>query len=742
MSEQEDFVKFLWDGLQGRAVIARTDSTGAPSIQRFFSWPEQSTQLLAHTAKLTAEDVYTSPCLYKGTGGARKSLAGAIQVVHADADTFNVEDALLPPSAIVQTSDSKTHLYWKITDCHDPSLIEPLAHSVSKTHDKAKTGLDNGWAVNKLLRVPGTSNTKYDEPFLVTFDGSGPVYTIAEFAAAYPPVAQTVDQFKEMGELPSLAEAYKSIGSSTELMRLLAKADAGNVDRSDALFLLEQELFRCGATDEQAFVICQPHPFNKFKEKHNGDKLLWDDILRARAKSEVGDPEADLGYEPTVTVEPTPKDKSVDFLTLKEKAELQTTFIDDYMAWAMSKTDAAPEYHVAAAFTVLSTVLSDFGHARPKFGPVPLCMWFMVLGETTRSRKSTTRALMLKMVKALAVIPDADVDSELDYNYDLGSDVTPEALDNELLKRPNRSSLLHRDEAQGWIQEMDKKAYMAGAKGKLAELYDGHVSGKLRATGDNNRRASVETSLSLFMMGIGSQLAEYLTQEDFRSGFLTRFLFISAEPPKRSKESDWLEQADLLEIEKGDAVFTGLVNRVEVARAHWANFNDPLGPTRPVPCVPEAWVRLNLFITDVLDAAEGHQRHQIIEAGAQRMTISILKAATLLAMLDCCDKVEMKHMLAAINFASSWFGHMVNMANSISESTWARRQKEVEEFLLEKGGSAKWEMVYRHFRSELRADEFLKIIQALQDAGIIHVTPIEKGVRWITRTDIEEDLAS
>jgi len=177
MSQQEEFSRFLWKGLQGRAVIARTDSTGAPSIQRFFSWPEQSEQLLALTTKLTNEDVYTSPCLFKGTAGARKSLARAIQVVHADADTFNIDDALLPPSGIVQTSDSKTHLYWKITDCHDPALIEPLAHSVSNAHDKSVTGLDNGWAVNKLLRVPGTSNTKYDQPFPVTFEDTGHAYT-------------------------------------------------------------------------------------------------------------------------------------------------------------------------------------------------------------------------------------------------------------------------------------------------------------------------------------------------------------------------------------------------------------------------------------------------------------------------------------------------------------------------------------------------------------------------------------
>lgn len=742
MSVQEEYTKFLWEGLQGRAVIARTDSTGAPSIQRFFSWPEQREQLLKFTGKLTAEDVYTSPCLFKGTAGARKSLARAIQVVHADADTFNVEDALLPPSGIAETSEGKTHLYWKITDCHDPALIEPLAHSVSNTHDKAKTGLDNGWAVNKLLRVPGTSNTKYAKPFLVSFDGSGPVYTLAEFAAAYPPVEQIVDVFKEIGEVPSYATALKSLSASPRLMELLNKKTADNVDRSDALFLLEQELFRCGATDEVAFVVCQNHVLNKFNDKHNSDELLWNDVLRARSKSELGDMDEEPEYEATVTVEPSVKDKSVDFLTDAEKASLKTTFIDDYVAWGMSKTDAAPEYHVASAYTILSTVFSDFGHAYPQWGPMSLNMWFMVLGETTRSRKSTTRSLMLKFIKALSVIPDEDVDGQIEYHYDLGSDFTPEALDNELLKRPNRSALLHRDEAQGWIQEVDKKAYMAGAKGKMTELFDGHVSGKLRATGDNNRRGSAEVSLTLFMMGIASQMADYLTQEDFRSGFLTRFVYVEATAPPRSAKSDWFEQGDIHAIKLGDDVFTGMVNRIETARSHWAGFVNPDAPTVPVPCVPEAWLRLMKFVTDVLDAAEGQQRHTIIEAASQRMTLTILKAATLLAMLDCCDKVEMSHMLSAINYASSWFTHMVNMANRISENTWTRRQTQVEEFLLEKGGTAKWDLVYRQFRQDLRADEFLKIIQALTDAGIIMVTPAEKGVRWITRLDLELESAA
>ena len=742
MVGQEEFFEFLYAGIEGMAVAARMDGQGNPSQQRFFKWPVQKRELLAHTAENAKRDVYTSPALFKQTN-ARKRSVKAIQVVHADADTFNVEDALLPPSGKAHTSEGKTHLYWKITDCTDASLIEPLAHSVSKTHDKKTTGLDTGWASNKLLRVPGTTNTKYAKPYEVTFELTGHEYTLAEFSEAYPPVQTVVDAFKEMGTLPGMGPALKSLKASPELMQLLNKSTAGNVDRSDALFLLENELFRSGATDEAAFVICRTHPYNKFADKNNADELLWDDVVRARSKSEIGAVEETEDYEAVVTVEPSAKDKSVDFLSLAEKASLKGTFIDDYVAWASSKTDAAPEYHVASACMILSTVFSDFGHAVPKFGRLPLNLWFMVLGETTRSRKSTTRALGMSFIKALTVIPTEDNPDVVEYNYDLGSDFTPEALDNELLKRPNRSALLHRDEAQGWIQEMDKKAYMAGAKGKMTELYDGHVSGKLRATGDQNRRGSVDISLTLFLMGIASQVADYLTQDDFRSGFLTRFIYVEAAPPPRSAKSDWLEQSDIHEVKMGDEVHTAMVRKIENARQHWEDFRaDSNSPTLPVPCVPEAWRRLNKFIVDVLDSAEGHQRHQIIEAASDRLTKSILKLATLLAMLDCCDQVELPHMLAAINYASSWFTHMVNMANRISESNWARSQTAVEEFILLKGGTVKWETVYRQFRADLRADEFLKIIQALTDAGLISVYPDDKKVRWIELLNVDEEMAA
>jgi hypothetical protein len=739
MSITEEFFDFVHRDNTGLAVIALVGSSGQPTNQKFFQWPAQREQLIKYCIDNAHKDVYTSPSLFKGTR-ARKANVKSLSVVHADADTFEVSDARVPPSGIAETSPGKTHLYWLIEDSSDPSRIEPLSHSVSDVHKKRESGLDDGWACNKLMRVPGTTNTKYSDPrskfyfeggqpFTVTWEVTGEFYTLAEFAEAYPPAESVLIQQREMGTLPSKGDALKSLRASPLLMQLL-NSPMQNVDRSDALFKLTNEIFRCGGTDEVAFVIAQTHPFNKFHAdgKYGADELLWADIQRARHKSEMGLPEVEDNTEvvdAVVTIEPSAKDKMVDFLSAEEKDQMASTFISDYLAWASSKTDAAEDYHIAGAFTLLSTVFSDYGHAMPKFGRLPLNLWFMVLGSTTRSRKSTSRDLMLLFVNALA--------DEDNYRYELGSDFTGEALDNALLERPNRSALLHRDEFQGLLVEIQSKAYMSGMANKMTDLYGGRVSGKLRATGEQKRRASVNAALVFYAMGIEKQVAQVLSEEDFQSGFLTRFVYVMAEPPTRTPESDYLEQANINEVKQGDPVFTELLGRLENARDHWDSFVEVDGPTQGVPCTTDAWARLNRFITDVLDAAEGHEKAQIIEASAQRLTFSILKAATLLAMFDTCDEVELPHMLAAINYCSTWFVHMVTMANNVSASMWRKKQEAIEEFLLSKGGSAKWEVIYKAMNRSLdmRPREFAEVVTALQESGIVNAFPDEKQERWI-----------
>lgn len=734
MTEYEKFLRAVWGEQVGQVDIARMHNDKLGN-HKFFSWPEQAEDVFTYVGKYLNEDVYFTPVLFKGNKRQRV-LANLAQVVYGDADDFNLDDIACEPSIIVQTSPNKTHLYWLIDGMSDAQLAETLSHSVSVAHPKKTTGFDDGWSCTKLLRVPGTTNTKYvgdtGEVNVVTAEYTGVTYTEAEFTEFYPAVPDYIIDVKPFptADFPSYAEVLSSIPASTRLEGLLQtaafpKKSAG----SEALYALYVELFNLGASDEQVFVIAERSPLNKWKRDVPGSpgKALWADIQRARAKDGTfieGD-EEDEDEDTIVTVAPKPKDEGFDFLTAYEKENLPRTFIDEYLAWAGSKTDAAEQYHIASAFTVLSTVFADFGHATPFWGDTPLNLWFMVLGSTTLSRKSTTKSLMLKVIEGL---------EEENYTYDLGSKFTAEGLDEALRAGANRSALLHRDEIQAFMKEIDQKAYLAGIKGELTEIYDGKVTGKLRASGEKKdmQRKGARVALSLFTMGIRDQLADYLSLEDFQSGFLTRFIYVHAENPKRTAESDYVKQQDKTERTKGDPAFHSLVDKLKEARDVWEGWNDPTERTIAVPCTDEAWARWNKFITDALDAAQKQSRSNVLEAGASRLNNSVLKAATLLAMSDMCDEVELKHMLAAINYCGQWFQHLVAMTERISESNWKRRQDKLIEAIGAKGGELTWTAAYRLFNAELKSREFFELVQALEESGQIVLVKKKANVKMLT----------
>ena len=735
--ELRAFFESRYGDATGNVVIAIADDDGAPTRQRFFSWKDDFERMCKYVAARSHLDVYYSPTLF-ATAEARKGTATYSRTVHADSDDFDPADYLLEPSDIVYTSKGHTHCTWFLTDCTDPATIEQLSHGVSNAHPKAETGHDQGWAINKLLRVPTTTNNAYNtktshkyksgaKPFLVTRKVTGKVYTLAEFAAAYPPADTTQVQHRERAGSITYVDALNSVRASTTLMSLLhrdafAKQSAG----SEALYLLYKELFRLGATDEAVFAIAVNCSLNKFARdnKPNSDELLWADILRARAKNDEPHRDFDDFADPkaVVTVAPRLENKAIDFLSEVEQESLPRTFIDDYISWAGSKTDASRSYHEASAFTILSCVFSDLGHTEVSWGPEPLNLWFMSLGRTTLDRKSTARRLMQRVLKSLAV--------DGVYSYELGSNVTPEGINDALMTRPNRSTMFYRDEIQQFFKDIDTKPYMAGLKGSMTNLYDGTVDGKVRAGGGDKITASTKTSFVFYGMGIKKHVTEHLTIEDFQSGFLARFIYLEGEKNMRSAESDAIRQPSKAERSAGDRVFADMVQNLEAAREHWVSFTPggATGETIAVPMTDEALARLNKFVTPILDMAEAHERKDAATATATRLTISVMKAAALIAMYDCEEEVQLTHMLSAINHAALWARNMFDIIESVADNAWKRTLDSVTEFVMLKGGFVSWAVCYKHFMGEYDVKQFLRIIDALNESGVINLDAKTKKI--------------
>ena len=196
-----------------------------------------------------------------------------------------------------------------------------------------------------------------------------------------------------------------------------------------------------------------------------------------------------------------------------------------------------------------------------------------------------------------------------------------------------------------------------------------------------------------------------------------------------------MPQKNTAERKAADPVFNGMIERLKEMRETWESWSDPNGMTIAVPCTEEAWARWNVFITDALDAAQAQSRSSVLEAAASRLNNSVLKAATLLAMSDGCDEVALKHMLTAINYCGQWFEHLVTMTNRISDSEWKRQQDKLTAVLESKGGEASWEVVFRHFNSDMKYKQFLELVQSMEEAGLLLFTK-DKKRRTLTLMEV------
>jgi hypothetical protein len=408
----------------------------------------------------------------------------------------------------------------------------------------------------------------------------------------------------------------------------------------------------------------------------------------------------------------------VDFLTEDERAVVATTrtFVDRYVDWSQKKTDAAVQYQIAGAFTILSSCFSDTGHAVPKYGKMGLNLWFMILGETTRSRKSTSRQLMLRIIR--------EYEKFAGYQIDVGSDVTAEGLVKLLSGRDKQTSLFHRDEVQGMFKDFINKTYMATAAERFTELYDGHVPVIVRSTGGSTvgkgmQSERAETNFLMYLMGITSKTADILTTEYFRSGFLARFIYVIADAPDRTYESEAITQADEVEVRTRDDEMDNIVRSLYDAYLFWQKKGAPF--PRPIRLTEEALERFNKFKWEMGEYTVGHDQEESIEPSRQRLALSIWKCAILIAMYDKSDEVELKHMLIEISYSEDWFRNLVRMAGAISASEWQREVDQVETIIAAKGGRMRYEDVYKRFANK-RKREFDEMVDALKSQGRLGVS--------------------
>lgn len=287
-------------------------------------------------------------------------------------------------------------------------------------------------------------------------------------------------------------------------------------------------------------------------------------------------------------------------------------------------------------------------------------LWFMLLADTTLTRKSTAMDVAMDLLE------------EIDPDVLLATDGSLEGLMQSLEIRPGKPSMFLKDEFSGLIEAMSKKDYMAGMAEALTKLYDGKTMKRVL------KRETVtvrEPCLLIFGGGIKTRVQSLLTLEHVASGFVPRFIFITAESdvsklqPLGPPTQENLEERDLL-IEELTELRDRYVSSTEITvKGRLVGVSTDRWLAR---LTSEAWLRYNALEATLLYAGVNSDQPDIMTPVYDRLAKSMLKASVLIAA--CRHQVgevvvEVDDLLLAIKYGEAWRNYAMEIVNGIGRST-------------------------------------------------------------------------
>lgn len=744
----KEFFEILFGDAEGHLFIGTRNSDGVLNQFKSFEYPDALDTTVKYVEARKDEDVYFSPMLYS-VPRRKKATVSVTPVVYADTDQLDPAKFLIAPTLNVQTSEGHLHSYWVLDSSeYAREDVARVARAISMAHDERdaegnKIGVDpGGWDLTQLLRVPGTWNTKMeaskkDESPGAVFvkDFNAEVYSLSTLADAYDPqnvAAVDIHVASSMPtDIPDPMTVLSRVASIKKLNNLYAKEPESDQDWSDTLYLFVSEMLREGFTPAEILSVGWNAACNKYRRDGRPKEHFWEyDITRAvkdpknRPRTRVEEDAEDLEEtERTVQIVGEGISKEIEELTLspEEVAGLKRTFVDDYVEWAATKTDAPVPYHIAGALTILSLILGEWAVGDIQYGAQRLGMFFTVLGETTDTRKTTSRNLMKRVIRMTEVG---------DYDYILTSDATEEGLIDILATRPNQSSLFDRDEVQKLIADIKgQKSYMRGFLETLNELYDGNARGRVRA-----QKTTKDTQVNFvqYLMGIRSQFQENLELADFKSGWGPRNVFVRGESPPRTRDNSRLAQGRK-EQNKVDFGLQKLAKKLTDARDYWANKQKHQKESPYwMRFEDDAWLRQSDWEWDLKEYFKDHPRFEYLKPSLERMSINVLKVAILFAMMEQRDEVAMDDVLNAHYIACQWVEDLVVIIEGVSESYELRHMRAVENYILSKDGlvtvaaAMKWAL-----DNGMKRREFYDAVEALTETEVISIVDA-KGKRALS----------
>lgn len=703
-SAQKAFFQIAFGKAQGYICIAYRDVQTNKFDERFYEWPAQLDKIITdiQTHELT-NHVYFCPQLFE-TRRIKKDNVKCCPSAWADLDTCTPDKLQVEPTVTIESSPGRFQAVWCFEEPLDPVSAEDISRRIAYYH--AAHGADrSGWDLTQLLRVPGTYNFKYspsigDAPPVQIRKLSRNKYTTKDFLV-YPAVKGT----KEL-TLPIPEEVLKEAPEDI-IQRFRRKinpyvfglfGDEPVEDWSKALWKLLMYCFEAGMDRDEVYAVALPAKCNKYARDNKPPEYLWRDVCRAYLKHK----------ENTESVVNT-----FDLDSLLSDQEMRdvssrSTFVERYIDWATGLGDAAPQYHQAGAFIILSSLLAGNVKLPTSFGTILPNLWFMILADTTLTRKTTAMDIAMDLV------------GEIDEDILLATDGSIEGLLTALSLRAGKSSVFLRDEFSGLLEMMTKRDYYAGMGELLTKMYDGKNQKRVL----RKETLTVEKPiLIVFAGGIKARIQSLLTFDDVSSGFIPRFLFVTAESDVKKVQALGPPSAkDILARERVLDDMRSLAGHYKVEQTL---IMQATGMRIPKPRVfdakltPDAWARFNKLESDLLKAGTSVERPELMTPLYSRLGISALKASVLIAASRQREEeviVEEADIVHALKYAEGWRQYANEVVNGIGKNAAERALDRILVAVVKSPGISRSKLMQYYHLTAREADA---VFSTLEQRGMI-----------------------
>lgn len=679
--------------------------------QGFFAYPEnvEAAAQWIDDREDGNTDLYYSPMLFD----TKKRLSEHVSVcpvLWGDLDTAEPSTFEPAPHIVIESSPDRWQALWRLDQ---PAPPQEAAQASRRLAYAFHADL-SGWDLTQLLRIPGTRNAKYTERPLVqivSIDETATV-TLAEIRKLPEvPKDEVFETPLPTGELTTYDEILSKYRTRLPIAIAQLHDQRPADDYSKQLWHLELLCFETGLTLEETFVVAETSQANKYSRDGRSRLDLWQEVCKAQVHTGL----VGQDYQDPIELD--------ELLTAKERKAIEgyVTFVDRYVTWASARTDAPEKYHEAGGFVLLSTILAEnirLGLANTLMVPN---LWFMILGDTTTTRKTTTIEMALEML--FLIYEEAF----------LATEATVEGLLTALSERPGRSSLFVKDEFSGMLESMKRKDYFSGMSAMLARLYDGRHEKRVM------RQATYEVRDPILVMycgGAKSRIYSLMDQSYIIDGFLPRFIFITAEADvtrlKPLQLSNGTTERISTELIKELAA---LHNRYDVTdQVTLGDQTIAHKAPKVLPMTQEALDRYNKCEFTMLMSGQDSSDPDIYLPSMDRLAKSGLRVATLLAAARANKPdeaiVELNDVLKAIDYIEGWLPHTLEVMHSVGKTADEKTMDRIIR-LTQRGKTTRTSLMQS---THLSAKELSFILDQMEAQGLVVLHKAGKQINVMPAT--------